>query len=108
VKKHEFILNNLLDAIWAPSHELSWFSVSNLGVESFLNFISFQQYGMKPLSSLGQKYGMALALIETLKICYPEMNNYLFTIGREYNNFDNIFVCFEETDALIETNLKEW
>lgn len=66
--------------------------------------VCFKDFQMKPLSSVGQMYGMALAIIEKLKWSNYSWNNCIFTVSREISrkdNYDNIVVEFHK-------NLQDW
>lgn len=76
------------------------------GLESYIGSddIYFSEFYMKPLGSVGQMYGMALAIIEKLKDSYFSFCNSIFTISREISqkdNYDNIVVEFHK-------NLQDW
>lgn len=47
--------------------------------------VIFTEFDMKPLASWGQKYGMALAIIETLKNKHPKYRNAIFYISHKFD-----------------------
>ena len=62
---------------------------------------------MQPLNSPGQVFGMALALIETIKNNYPEfLSNHTIALSSEWTSKDAVNIKFN----LVEEPkiLKEW
>ena len=47
------------------------------------DYIQFSEFKMSALNSVGQQYGMALALIQTIKDCYPEFEDSVCTMHIE-------------------------
>ena len=77
-------------------------------------YIVFERKGMKPLASTGQMYGMALALIEVVKKCYPEcLLNRSISISSNFSK-DYVKDIFTEhfwvilNAPTIKEELKEW
>lgn len=81
-------------------------------------YLTFESKGMQPLTSIGQMYGMALALIESIKEYYPTflLNrtveiNYLFRpdYWAHEKNVDEINVLFKSIDPPTpKIELKAW
>ena len=107
LSKHQDILNEIVEYLGTSAYEEDSFTVYAGAVDcSFrLDAYYFKDVYMKPLASIGQMYGMALALIETLKKYDFEWNNYLFTISEEKRC---IRVDYSRSEELAEQNLKEW
>ena len=97
--KHEHILQEIASKIPNPEYHGKVFFVDNdcVGIgegyrydadfphvtgrnKCYVDAIFFEKLGMKSLESIGQKYGMALATIETIKNNYPELRNAIFSL----------------------------
>ena len=107
LSKHQDILNGIVEYLGTSTYEENDFTVYKGSVDCSFHSdpYYFKDVYMKPLSSIGQMYGMALALIETLKEYDFEWNNYLYTISEEDCC---IRVDYSRSEELAEQNLKEW
>lgn len=125
--KHGNILNNVATTL----HNSIYFSNENFtkyGVSFFVDdshvgtsvgttnhkepetSIAFIEYNMKPLVSWGQKFGMALAIIEALKNKHPRYRNAIVTMNR-YDFFKSINVQFRTpSKPIVESSpeLNDW
>lgn len=107
LSKHQVILNEIVEYLGTSTYGENSFTVYEGAIDCSFHSDAyyFKDVYMKPLSSIGQMYGMALALIETLKKYDFEWNNYLYTISAEDGC---IHVDYSRSEELAESNLKDW
>ena len=107
LSKHQDILNEIVKYLGTSTYEENNFTVYKGSVDCSFHSdpYYFKDVYMKPLSSIGQMYGMALALIETLKEYDFEWNNYLYTISEDDGC---ICVDYSYSEELVANNLKDW
>ncbi len=118
LEKHSHILNEIANFLYHSPHFHSYnsFSVNDyrVGYDRFSSdeyssvYITFEKFDMKPLSSLGRKYGMALAIIDTLKKNYPEYCNAIFTTQNDRNSIYTRIQIPSQPNTTINKKLKDW
>lgn len=108
--QHSKILNEIVGftgtyRFTVTTHGITRGNFSFCGEDDPRDYLTFEKLGMLPLNSNGQMYGMAMAIVETIKKQIPSMRDCILEMKRGTNNGIEVWLRGKQEEP---KELKEW